>query len=61
MDDYYSEDEEEKTIDRKDVVGGGNMSPEVLKMLQQLMPTVRTENEEDEPDEIKANPPVYAR
>ena len=37
------------------------MSPEVLKMLQQLMPTARTENEEDEPDEIKANSPVYAR
>jgi hypothetical protein len=29
------------------------MSPEVLKMLQNMAPPTRTEKEEDEPDEIK--------
>ena len=29
------------------------MSPEVLKMLQNMAPLARTEKEEDEPDEIK--------
>jgi hypothetical protein len=29
------------------------MSPEVLKMLQQMMPSAPPQKEEDEPDEIK--------
>ena len=32
------------------------MTPEVLKMLQQMAPTARTESDGDEPDEIKVPP-----
>jgi hypothetical protein len=53
LDEYHSEDEVEKVGERENVVGGGNMSPEVLKMLQQMTPSSTTDKEEDEPDEIK--------
>jgi hypothetical protein len=55
LDDYHSEDEAAKVPDRRDVVGGGNMAPEVLKMLQQMQTSARPEKEEDEPDEIKVS------
>ena len=53
LDEYHSDDESEKTSGSKDVVGGGNMTPEVLKMLQQMAPTASAEQDNDEPDEIK--------
>jgi hypothetical protein len=56
LDEYRSDDESEKTSGLKDVVGGGNMTSEVLKMLQQMAPTARTEQDGDEPDEIKVPP-----
>jgi hypothetical protein len=40
-------------VETKDVVGGGNLAPEVLKMLQQMAPSAPIEKAEDEPDEIK--------
>jgi hypothetical protein len=51
--DYDSDDEIEKNGDQKDIVGGGNLAPEVLKMLQQMTPVTPTGKEEDELDEIK--------
>jgi hypothetical protein len=53
LDDYNSDDEIEKNVDQKMVLGGGNLAPEVLKMLQQMTPTTTVGKEEDEPDEIK--------
>ena len=53
LDEYHSDDENEKVSGPKNVVGGGNMTPEVLKMLQQMAPTARVERDDDEPDEIK--------
>jgi hypothetical protein len=41
-------------VDPKNIVGGGNLAPEVLKMLQQQMaPSTAQVNDADEPDEIK--------
>jgi hypothetical protein len=54
--DYDSDDEIEKNTDQKDIVGGGNLAPEVLKMLQQMTPVTPAGKEEDEPDEIKVCP-----
>lgn len=53
LDEYHSEDEAENVTDRKNVVGGGNLSPEVLKMLQHMQPARPVEKEDDESDEIK--------
>lgn len=50
---YHSDDETEKPVDTKDSIGGGNLAPEVLKMLQQMAPSTIEPNEENEPDEIK--------
>ena len=36
-------------------MGGGNLAPEVLKMLQQMTPATPTGKEEDELDEIKVS------
>jgi hypothetical protein len=52
---YHSDDEIE-TSDNKTLIGGGNVSPEVLKMLHQMAPASQASKEE-EPDEIK----VYNR
>lgn len=51
-DEYNSDDEVEKVVET-DIVGGGNLAPEVLKMLQQMAPAAPIEKTEDEPDEIK--------
>ena len=57
MGEYNSDDEVEKPMDSKDVIGGGNVAPEVLKMLQQQMaPSTAQPNADDEPDEIKVTP-----
>lgn len=40
-------------MDRGNVMGGGNMAPEVLKMLQQMMPSASAPKQDDESDEIK--------
>lgn len=53
LDEYHSDDENEKISGLEKAVGGGNMTPEVLKMLQQMAPPARTEQDDDEPDEIK--------
>lgn len=53
LDEYHSDDENEKMSDPKNLVGGGNMTPEVMKMLQQMAPAARAERDDDEPDEIK--------
>ena len=54
MGEYHSDDEVEIPIDSKDLIGGGNVAPEVLKMLQQQMaPSTAQPNADDEPDEIK--------
>jgi len=58
LDEYHSEDEAEKNAHGKDVIRGGNMSPEVLKMLQQMAPTARPEKDDDELDEIKVTSPA---
>lgn len=50
---YHSDDETEKPVDTRDAIGGGNLAPEVLKMLQQMAPSTIEPNEENEPDEIK--------
>ena len=54
MGEYNSDNEIEKPVDSKNIVGGGNLAPEVLKMLQQQMaPSTAQVNDYDEPDEIK--------
>jgi hypothetical protein len=53
LDEYHSDGENENVGARKDTVGGTNISPEVLKMLQQMTPVAPVEKEEDDPDEIK--------
>jgi chromosome transmission fidelity protein 1 len=54
LDEYHSEEEGEKDGISKLAAGGSsNLSPEVLKMLQQMAPKASIEKEEDEPDEIK--------
>jgi hypothetical protein len=50
---YHSDDEVEKPVDSRDIIGGGNLAPEVLKMLQQMAPSNTQPSEENEPDEIK--------
>lgn len=55
MDEYHSEDEGAKSIASNEILGGGNISPEVLKMLQHMAPIERANKEEDEPDEIKVS------
>jgi len=62
LSEYNSEEESEKPSDKKSAVGGGNLDPEVLKMLQQMTPPTEVAKEEDEPDEIKvAQPPRVNR
>jgi hypothetical protein len=52
LDDYHSDGEVDKIAKRNESVpGGGNLAPEVLKMLQQMAPAAS--NAEEEPDEIK--------
>src|SRR5271170_3077931 len=55
LSEYHSDDENESVGARKDTVGGTNISPEVLKMLQQMAPVAPVEKEEAEPDEIKVS------
>jgi hypothetical protein len=51
---YHSDDETEKTFNSNVAIGGGNLAPEVLKMLQQITPPTEVAKvEEEEPDEIK--------
>jgi hypothetical protein len=58
VDEYHSEDEVEK-VESKIVTGGGNLAPEVLKMLQQMTPSTPIEQDKDEPDEIKVSLPNF--
>lgn len=55
LDEYDSDNEGEKTGDRAPAMGGGNISPEVLKLLQGMAPAASVPKEEDEPDEIKVH------
>ena len=55
LDEYDSDNEGDKTSDPRPAMGGGNISPEVLKLLQGLAPAVSVPKEEDEPDEIKVH------
>ena len=50
---YGSDDEGESGGGQGPVIGGGNISPEVLKLLQGMAPASAAPKEEDEPDEIK--------
>ena len=61
LDEYHSDEESENVAARKDTVGRTNISPEVLKMLQQMTPAAPVEKEEDEPDEIKVSHPLDRR
>jgi hypothetical protein len=61
LDEYRPDEESENVGGRKDTVGGTNISPEVLKMLQRLTPVAPIEKEEDEPDEIKVPQPLDRR
>jgi chromosome transmission fidelity protein 1 len=53
LDEYHSDEEGEKDGSARPAAGESNLSPEVLKMLQQMAPQAAAEKEEDEPDEIK--------
>lgn len=53
LDEYHSDEEAEKGGSARPAAGESNLSPEVLKMLQQMGPQASVEKEEDEPDEIK--------
>jgi hypothetical protein len=53
LDEYHSDEEAEKGGSARPAASESNLSPEVLKMLQQMGPQALVEKEEDEPDEIK--------
>lgn len=55
LDEYDSHNEAKKDGPgpSKSAIGGSNISPEVLKMIQQMAPHPSAEKEEDEPDDIK--------
>ena len=55
LDEYLSDDQNPQVSAHKGTLGGTNLSPEVLKMLQQMAPLTPVEKEEDEPDEIKVS------
>src|ERR1700685_2096729 len=61
LDEYHSDEESENVGVRKDTLDGTNISPEVLKMLQQMTSVAPIQKEEDEPDEIKVPQPLDRR